>query len=201
LPDRDSASFGDRGPEVDKTYQRYSLRVQDGGNIVVLTGPIGAGKSTVASEFMRISPWPFALIEGDEFWKFFDSGAKVKPKPVNFKLLVGATLGAAITIAKGGYNVLIDFTVPPTSSARFLERCNRFEVDLHWVTLSPELDVCRLRAKSRVLGQIDEYSFYEEFFASFLDSPTPPLDNSSLSPGAAADQILIGLKNGVYRLD
>ena len=175
--------------------------MQEGGNIVVLTGPIGAGKSTVASEFMSISPWPFALIEGDHFWKFFDSGANVKPKPVNFKLLIGSVLGAAIPIAKGGYNVLIDFTVPHSASSRFLEHCNRFELDVHWVTLSPELDVCSSRAAGRIEGRIADYSYYEDFFTSFLDSPTTILDNSSLTPSAAADQITIGLQNGTYLLE
>jgi adenylate kinase family enzyme len=38
--------------------------------IVLLSGPVGAGKTTIARGLVAISPSPIAYIEGDKFWSF-----------------------------------------------------------------------------------------------------------------------------------
>jgi adenylate kinase family enzyme len=47
-------------------------------SVVMLSGPIGAGKTTVARELVAISPAPLCYIEGDTFWSLF---AKPDAKP------------------------------------------------------------------------------------------------------------------------
>ena len=40
-------------------------------SVVMLSGPVGAGKTTVARELVAISPAPLYYIEGDTFWSHF----------------------------------------------------------------------------------------------------------------------------------
>ena len=40
-------------------------------SVVMLSGPVGAGKTTVARELVAISPAPLCYIEGDTFWSLF----------------------------------------------------------------------------------------------------------------------------------
>jgi adenylate kinase family enzyme len=40
------------------------------GAIIVISGPVGAGKTTVARELLARTPPPAAFIEGDAFWPF-----------------------------------------------------------------------------------------------------------------------------------
>ena len=47
-------------------------------SVVMLSGPVGAGKTTVARELVAISPEPLCYIEGDAFWPVF---AKPGAKP------------------------------------------------------------------------------------------------------------------------
>ena len=39
--------------------------------IVIITGPVGAGKSTIARAYVATSTIPSVHIEGDLFWSFF----------------------------------------------------------------------------------------------------------------------------------
>jgi adenylate kinase family enzyme len=45
------------------------------GPIIVISGPVGAGKTTVARELVAGPRGPTAYIEGDAFWRFYRSGA------------------------------------------------------------------------------------------------------------------------------
>jgi cytidylate kinase len=38
--------------------------------IILLSGPIGAGKTTVARELIASSPASVAYVEGETFWRF-----------------------------------------------------------------------------------------------------------------------------------
>ncbi len=48
--------------------------------VVMLSGPIGAGKTTVARELVDIWPGPLAYIEGDRFWSFLVKPAEGDPR-------------------------------------------------------------------------------------------------------------------------
>jgi uridine kinase len=38
--------------------------------VIFLSGPIGAGKTAVTQELLRLLPAPLSYIEGDTFWSF-----------------------------------------------------------------------------------------------------------------------------------
>ena len=43
-------------------------------SIILLSGTVGAGKSTVAKELVKLIDNPVINIEGDVFWKFIAKG-------------------------------------------------------------------------------------------------------------------------------
>ena len=51
---------------------------QTANSIIILSGPIGSGKSTVAQELIPSSPAPVVYIEGDKFWFFLAKGFETK---------------------------------------------------------------------------------------------------------------------------
>lgn len=168
------------------------------GRVIVLSGPIGAGKTTVAKALIKRSPSPIVHLEGDRFWKVFDEGANCFGMGRNFKLLVGCLLGSSVPLARGGYDVLIDFTVPIESIDHFHELLSQRSVPLHWVTLLPSLPTCAERADTRRAGRIADYSRFNEFYAEYCDSPTPPFDNELVPPAEAAWRIWEGIEAGEY---
>src|SRR5271168_3352630 len=82
-------------------------------SIVILSGPVGAGKSTVAHELVALSSGPIAYIEGDTFWSFIAKGAENRRREKNFRMIMTAMTGAALPYALYGYEVILDFSIPP----------------------------------------------------------------------------------------
>src|SRR5580698_10337813 len=101
--------------------------------IILLSGPPGAGKSTVAKELVYISTGPVAYIEGDKFWSFFAKEWEDMEKGRNFRTVMRSVTAAAIPYALNGYETIVDFSIPP----RFLETAMKMtkprEVPLHYV--------------------------------------------------------------------
>ena len=117
----------------------------------MLSGPIGAGKTTVARELLVLLPAPVSYIEGDTFWSFIDKPHSRDRREV-FQVIMRAMTAAAIPFARSGYEVLLDFSIPP----QFLGTARKIlkEVPLNYVVLRPSLSVCETRAASRAEGRI-----------------------------------------------
>src|SRR5271170_7005973 len=132
--------------------------------ITILSGPIGAGKTTVARELLALLPPPVSYIEGDTFWSFVAKSHSPDRRQVGH-VIMRAMTAAAIPFARSGYEVLIDFSIPP----QFLGTARKIVKDLplNYVVLRPSLSVCEIRAASRVEGRIIDYAGYRDFYALF----------------------------------
>ncbi len=106
--------------------------------ITILSGPIGAGKTTVARELLALLPPPVSYIDGDTFWSFVAKPHSDDRREV-FHVIMRAMTAAAIPFARSGYEVLIDFSIPP----QFLGTARKIvkEVPLNYVLLRPSLSV------------------------------------------------------------
>ena len=85
-------------------------------SIILLSGPIGAGKSTVAKELIQTAPGGTAYIEGDTFWSFIARPEK-QTRFENFKMIMRSMIAAAVPYALNGYEVTLDYVVLRPSEA------------------------------------------------------------------------------------
>jgi adenylylsulfate kinase-like enzyme len=131
-------------------------------SVIILSGPIGAGKTTVAKELISLLPPPLTYIEGDTFWSFIAKKDNRDRREV-FGVIMRSMAAAAVPFSRSGYSVLLDFSVPP----HFVDTARKIlkEVPLHYVVLKPSLATCEARASNRIEGKIANYDqgFYDLF--------------------------------------
>lgn len=166
-------------------------------SVIFLSGPIGAGKTAVAQELVQLLPAPLSYIEGDTFWSFIRKGGERGLRD-NFPVLVRSMTAAAVPLARSGFRVLIDFSIPPT----YLETARKIlkEVPFDFVLLRPSLQVCVERAASREKGAITEYERLKNFYALFGDGNVEPICEDHADPASLARRIVNGLNEGRFRV-
>jgi len=164
--------------------------------VTILSGPIGAGKTTVARELLARLPAPVSYIEGDTFWSFIAKPHSRDRREV-FQVIMRSVTAAAIPLARSGYEVLIDFSIPP----QFLGTARKIlkEVPLNYVAVRPSLAVCEARAAARSEGRISNYAAYRDFYALFEEGPPiHAVCDDEADAHAVAARIFEGLNSGKF---
>jgi predicted kinase len=163
--------------------------------VIILSGPIGAGKSTVARELVALMPGSVACIEGDKFWPFIVK-SETQDRPENGYMIMRSMTAAAIPFVRCGFDVVLDFTIPP----EFLATARKIlkDLPLEYVILRPSEAVCAGRAAARKAGAIADYSKYSDFYALFVGTGQYQVNDDKADPAALAAKIFAGLKSGRF---
>jgi len=119
------------------------------GSLLVVTGPPGAGKSTLAEAIAgRLSR--SVLVEGDAFFGFLRSGAIEPWLPESHDqnaLVTQVAGGAAGKFANGGFETIYDGVVGPWFLDEFLSASGLPSLD--YVVLLPSVETCIKRVLAR----------------------------------------------------
>jgi len=169
------------------------------GSILLLTGPPGAGKTTVAGLVARQRAKGVHLV-GDTFHRSIVSGFVPPWLPesqVQNEVLLDVAAGAARTYALGGYDVVLDGIFGPWFLQRFVEAAFHHEVAIHYVVLRPDQATCLARATGRggielvdpdpVNAMYDQFRDLRRYERHVLDTTGEPADVTAERVVAALD--------------
>jgi adenylate kinase family enzyme len=143
-------------------------------DLILVTGPPGAGKSTVARLLADSFP-SSALVVGDQFFAFIHRGW-IEPwladAHVQNEIVTDAAAAAAGRLAAGGYVVVYDGVVGPWLLPRFLGATGLDR--LHYVILLPPEPVCIARVQARVGHGFTDIPATRHMYRDFTDAPVDP---------------------------
>lgn len=168
--------------------------------ILILSGPVGSGKSTVARELIPLLPSPAAYLEGDKFWSFLVQGSRQGPTPESFRAIMASMTAAAVPLAAGGRHVLLDFSIPPwfLDTAKAIASVRNLPV--HFVVLLPPETVCARRTATRSAGAVADYSRFRDLYHDFDEVGAHALTEHDRSPAETASAIMSGFAKGRFLL-
>ena len=119
--------------------------------MIVLTGPPGAGKSTVARLLADALPSSVHL-HSDDFWNYIRQGRIAPYLPQAHQqnqVVIDALAQAAFAYAAGGYHVMCDGIVGPWFIDVFRAAAAARATELHYVILRPDEPTTLRRASAR----------------------------------------------------
>lgn len=170
--------------------------------IVIVSGPPGAGKSTVCESLCERYDRTVHLQTDDVYawirmgfvppWK---EGSRRQNETVS-----RACAAAAAAFARDRYGVFIDGVILPWALAAHLDQLREAGVAVHYAALLPTVDVILGRARQRekvIAGAGDE--MLRQLHRAYVDaSPLPgfTLDTSNLTADAAADRVMDACGSG-----
>jgi RecA/RadA recombinase len=174
--------------------------------VAIITGPPGAGKTTVAAQLAASSQLGVHLA-GDQVFHWVVGGYVPPWMPGTSRqngTVISAIAAAAVQFADGGYDVFVDGIIGPWFLPYWLQMAGRAR-PTHYLILRPSRQIASLRATSRqapgdlvdphpVAAMFDVFEDLGRFEAHVLDS-----SGQDISATVAAIQE--GLGDGRYLLD
>jgi adenylylsulfate kinase-like enzyme len=164
-------------------------------SVTIVSGPVAAGKTTIARRLLELLPAPVSYVEGDTFWPLVAKAHSSDRREV-FHIIMRSMTAAAVPFARSGYLVIVDFSIPP----HFLPTARKIvkELELNYVVLRPSLAVCETRAATRSEGRIADYGSYREFFGLFDQASKFVISDDEADAFTLAKRIFEGLSRGDF---
>ncbi|MBP2474508.1 chloramphenicol 3-O-phosphotransferase [Crossiella equi] len=174
------------------------------GQVIVLTGPPGAGKSTVA-RLLADELTPSVHLHTDDFYHFIRQGAVAPYLPeaqAQNETVMEVLAGAAFGYATGGYDVVVDGVIGPWFLDVF--RKSGDGVALHYVVLRPNEAITIGRAVDRrhpgALTEVAPIRHMYQQFKELGELEPHVVDSGHLDAEDTTTAVLHGIARGAYRL-
>lgn len=171
-----------------------------GGELIVVTGPPGAGKTTVSRSLADGFDFS-ALVAGDDFFAFINCGFIAPWLPeahAQNEVVISSAASAAGRLASGGYTVVYDGVIGPWSLPAFTTATG---LDwLHYLVLLPSEECCVQRVRSRVGHGFTDLEATRHMYRQFSEAQIDPrhvLTDLPQEPDAVVARIREQVADGV----
>lgn len=165
--------------------------------LLILTGPPGAGKTTVGAIIASESPLS-ACIHSDWFWTTIVNG-HIPPweraADAQNRAVIRAAAASGVRMANAGFTVVLDGILGPWHFEPLREELGQCTTPVTYAVLRPDSGTCLARARGRVLESaqhrdaLTEEGPIRHMWDQFHDlGPIEELviDNSAIDPRATA---------------
>jgi cytidylate kinase len=175
------------------------------GEVIILTGPPAAGKTTVAALLAEGAGAPTVNLTTDLFYRAIRTGFVAPYEPAaqrQNEVVIEVIVGTVATFARGGYDVVVDGIVGPWFLPPFRAAAERDRLAVSYIVLRPDLATTLARARERVgeLTLVDAISGMHGAFERLGDLEGHAIDTGGLDAEQTAAEVRRALASGRYRL-
>ena len=176
------------------------------GSLLILTGPPGAGKSTVARMVTAGAARPTVHLHTDSFYVWIRTGLVPPYLPEAARqndVVLGVIAEAACGYARGDYDVVLDGVVGPWALQPFRDAVKRDGLDLYYVVLRPSLEVTLARGTARDATELTDVEPLKGMHAAFVglgDLEQHVMDTTEQSVDETADAVRDRARSAAFAL-